>query len=117
MARSVTIASGKTNVLLPNGGTYNAGQTVILLDREYALINQALIPGTIVDNGVTAGLDDSVVTQATTVAAPAAITSVVAAGANPTKAEYDALRADVVALRTTVASILTNLKGTGKPMA
>lgn len=36
-------------------------------------------------------------------APPAAITSVVAAGANPTKAEYDALRADVIALRATLA--------------
>lgn len=38
-------------------------------------------------------------------AAPAAITSVVAAGATPTKAEYDALRADVIALRTTLALV------------
>lgn len=30
------------------------------------------------------------------------ITSVVAAGASPTKAEYDALRADVLALRTSL---------------
>lgn len=36
-------------------------------------------------------------------APPAAIASVVAAGANPTKAEFDALRADVVALQGTVA--------------
>lgn len=36
-------------------------------------------------------------------AAPAAITSVAAAGASPTKAEYDALRNDVIALRATVA--------------
>jgi hypothetical protein len=33
-------------------------------------------------------------------AASSSFTSVVAAGANPTKAEYDALRADVAALRT-----------------
>lgn len=36
-------------------------------------------------------------------APPAAITSVVAAGASPTKAEYDALRSDVIALRATLA--------------
>lgn len=44
------------------------------------------------------------------VANPAAITSVVAAGASPTKAEYDALRADVIALRTTVQALLTALR-------
>jgi hypothetical protein len=51
--------------------------------------------------------------QSVTVAAPAALTSVVAAGATPTKAEYDALRADVTALRTTVAALLTALKNGG----
>lgn len=51
--------------------------------------------------------------QADTVAAPAAIASVVAAGATPTKAEYDALRTDVVNLRGTVATLLTKLKEAG----
>lgn len=51
--------------------------------------------------------------QADTVANPAAITSVVAAGATPTKAEYDALRADVVALRGTLDTLVTNLKSAG----
>lgn len=46
------------------------------------------------------------------VADPAAITSVAAAGATPTKAEYDALRADVVALRGTVAALITALRDT-----
>lgn len=40
---------------------------------------------------------------------PAAITSAVAVAA-PTKAEYDALRADVVALHATVTSLLTALR-------
>lgn len=51
--------------------------------------------------------------KAATVAAPTAIGSVVAAGANPTKAEYDALRTDVTNLRTTVANLLTSLKNAG----
>lgn len=50
--------------------------------------------------------------NATAVAAPAALTSAVAVAA-PTKAEYDALRADVVALRTTVANLLTAIQNTG----
>lgn len=43
------------------------------------------------------------------VADPAAITSAVAVAA-PTKAEYDALRADVVALRGAVAALITVLR-------
>lgn len=48
--------------------------------------------------------------QAETLAAPAAVAATVAAGANPTKAEFDALRSDVVALQGTVATLLANLK-------
>lgn len=44
------------------------------------------------------------------VADPSAISSVVAAGATPTKAEYDALRTDVVNLRGTVAALITALR-------
>lgn len=117
MARSVTIASGKNNVLLPDGGTYNDGDTVVLTDAQFDEIRDALIPGTIIDNGATGELGDAVVTQAATVAAPAALTATAAAGAAPTAAEFDALLADVTALRTTVAAILTALKGAGKPMA
>lgn len=138
MARSVTIAAGKTNVQLPDGGSYDAGKTVTLTDAQFNQINSALIPGTVIDNGFVAG-GDAVTTQGTDVAnlaaatatAPVALTSVVAAGANPTKAEYDALRADVVALRTTLAAVVvdlgahattinaidTNLTGTGKALA
>jgi hypothetical protein len=42
---------------------------------------------------------------------PPALTSTVAAGTTPTKAEFDALRADVVALRTSVADLITALRG------
>ncbi len=44
-----------------------------------------------------------------TVADPAAITSAVAVAA-PTKAEYDALRADVVAVRTAVVNLAAALR-------
>lgn len=47
--------------------------------------------------------------RAANVVDPAAITSAVAVAA-PTKAEYDALRADVVALRGTVAALVTALR-------
>jgi hypothetical protein len=51
--------------------------------------------------------------QASAVANAGAITSVVAAGANPTKAEYDALRADVVALHSKVNALLGALRTAG----
>lgn len=44
------------------------------------------------------------------VADPAAISSVVAAGTAPTKAEYDALRTDVVNLRTALVALNAALR-------
>lgn len=41
MARSVTIANGKSNVLLPNGLRYNAGAAVVLSDDEYSLLTSS----------------------------------------------------------------------------
>lgn len=46
---------------------------------------------------------------ALTATTPAALTSTTAAGANPTDDEYDALRADVSALRTVVAAVVVDL--------
>jgi len=51
--------------------------------------------------------------RAAAVADAAALTSVVAAGATPTKAEYDALRADVSALRTKLNAALAALRTAG----
>lgn len=51
-------------------------------------------------------------TQAATIAnttAPSALTAAAAAGANPTKAEFDLLLDDVTALRATVATLVTKL--------
>lgn len=42
-----------------------------------------------------------------------AVTSVVAAGANPTKAEYDALRVDALATRTVLNALLAKLRTAG----
>jgi hypothetical protein len=47
---------------------------------------------------------------AVAVADQAALTSVVAAGATPTKAEYDALRVDVAAGRTKINALLASLR-------
>jgi len=44
----------------------------------------------------------------------AAVTSVVAAGANPTKAEYDALRVDVLAIRTKLNALLAAMRTSGQ---
>jgi hypothetical protein len=51
--------------------------------------------------------------QAAAVTNVAALTSVVAAGANPTKAEYDALRVDVSNLNTKVNALLAALRTAG----
>jgi hypothetical protein len=37
----VTIAAGKTNVVLPNGVRYKAGDVVVLSDEEYSTISAA----------------------------------------------------------------------------
>jgi hypothetical protein len=52
--------------------------------------------------------------QTASVADASAITSVAAAGANPTKAEYDALRNDVIALRTKVNALLAAMRTSGQ---
>jgi hypothetical protein len=54
---------------------------------------------------------------ALTASAPAAITSTDAAGATPTDAEFDALRADVIALRATVAAAVVDLAALRTPLA
>ncbi|WP_420123201.1 hypothetical protein [Nakamurella sp.] len=51
--------------------------------------------------------------RAAAVADAAALGSVVAAGANPTKAEYDALRTDVANLRTKLNAALAALRTAG----
>jgi hypothetical protein len=52
--------------------------------------------------------------QTAAVADVGAATSVVAAGATPTKAEYDALRADYLALRTKVNALLAAMRTSGQ---
>lgn len=52
-------------------------------------------------------------TQAAAQADVAAVTSVVAAGATPTKAEYDALRVDALATRTVLNALLAKLRTAG----
>lgn len=51
--------------------------------------------------------------QATAVANAPAATAAAAAGATPTKAEYDALLADVNAIRTTTNALLASLRASG----
>lgn len=84
-----------------------SGTEVTLTDAEYARLSPtAFTSGKLTDLGAVAEPGDAVVTQAAAVT----MASTVAAGANPTKAEFDALRTDV-------SNILAALKGAGKPMA
>jgi hypothetical protein len=41
VSHMVTIASGKSNVVLPNGNRYKAGDVVVLSDDEYSTISAA----------------------------------------------------------------------------
>jgi len=41
VSHQVTIAAGKTNVVLPNGVRYKAGDVVVLSDEEYSTISAA----------------------------------------------------------------------------
>jgi hypothetical protein len=52
--------------------------------------------------------------QAAAVTDVAAATSVVAAGSTPTKAEYDALRVDVLAIRTKLNALLAAQRTAGQ---
>lgn len=53
-------------------------------------------------------------TSGAVVASPAALTSTVAAGATPTKAEFDALRTDLSNTRTALTNLLTSLRDSGQ---
>lgn len=67
--------------------------------------------------GQTVAQTDTVTVQAAKTADPAAIGSTVAAGANPTKAEFDALRTDVVNLRAAFVALTAALQTAGGPQA
>jgi hypothetical protein len=130
MPHKVQIASGKTNVELPDGSTHNAGDQVTLTDQQFSLIPGSLFTnGYLVDLGIVGPSGDAVTTQAPVVAAPAALTSAapvaltssqnataaaatqsgsyvqadaqtIAALANALKTNYNAAQVDIAALRT-----------------
>lgn len=118
MSRNVQVNTGHNNVIV-DGTEYDEGASLIVSDETFSALTEAgrFTDGTMTDLGAVEPGDDLVSVQGTYVAAPAALTSVVAAGANPTKAEYDALRADVAALRTTVAALASALEGVGRALA
>lgn len=138
MGRQITV--NEDNVVV--GGTeHDTGDVVIISDAEFDALTSAgrFTDGTLTDGGAHADAGDDVSVQGAAVAAPAALTatapaaltSTVAATSPPTKTEFDALRADVVALRTTVAALVTditalrttvaslrtNLTGAGHPLS
>lgn len=117
MAHNVLVNVDHTVV---GGAEHMSGDVVTVSDEEYdsLVADDAFTDNTLDDQGAVPDDDgDAVSTQGAAVAAPTALTSTAAAGATPTKAEFDALRTDVSNLRTTVATLITNLTGTGKPLA
>lgn len=134
MAHSITVRSGKKVVLPEPYGEQNGPITLTISDEAYAKIPSSSFHASdaskpLVDNGVVGTTDDAVKAQAAFVAAPAAVTSSQEATvngsdatttqtlANSLKGKYNQLQADHVALRATVASILTSMKVPGGPMA
>lgn len=63
MSVKVTVASGKYNIVLPDGNRYQAGDTVVLTDDQWAQISQTarttLFTGTPVAAGVTDASSES----------------------------------------------------------
>lgn len=63
MPFTVTIASGLTNIVLPNGGTYKTGDVVVLSDDQYSKISSsvsALIFSSVAGSGGAGGAISSV---------------------------------------------------------
>jgi hypothetical protein len=125
MAHKVTVASvptGTVGVKLPNGQTYIVGQSAVLTDEQFALLNPlSLTDGTLTDNGVTGPSGDQVTTQGVVVTAPAALTSSQVVSGTVTlpnlAVAYNALQVDVAALRTTLAALITSLTVAGGALA
>jgi hypothetical protein len=119
-----SVRTNRALVQLPKGdGTATqrieaTNTTVLLTDAEYARIPQAIFSsGELTDLGAV-GIDgDAVVAQGAHVAAVGALTGAAAAGATPTKAEHDALVADLATIRTALNATIAALTGTGKALA
>jgi hypothetical protein len=94
-----------------------SGTTVLLTDDEYNRIpSSAFSSGNLTDLGPVAGTGDGVSIQGAHVAPVGALTSAAAAGSTPTKAEHDAVVADLATIRTALNAVLTSLTGSGKAM-
>lgn len=127
------VRTNKSLVDLPGVGRIDvSGTTVTLTDSDFSLIPAAAFAGgspVLTDLGQVGPSGDAVLTQATFVAAAAALTSVqnataaasdlatAIALANALKANYNALQADVAALRTTLVAEMAALQGVGKAQA
>lgn len=140
MPRRVQIGAGYSQIALGEG-VYSAGDQTTVSDEEYAALTAAgrFAEGMVVDLGAVGPEGDEVWDQQAAVAALGALTStdVTAANAtnpaagtytqaqitalavlaNETKADFNALRADVEAQRAKVNAILAALSGSGRPLA
>lgn len=128
---------------LAEAGDTAVVSNAVFAELDAAGVVGTVAPDLVIDNGLVegtnAGDDDEVSLQAANVAAPAALTATaptamtqaaITGGESPTEAEFNALRtdlvntrtaqaamlADITALRTKLAALLTALSGEGKPM-
>lgn len=68
MSRQVTIQSGYSNVVLPDRGSYDAGDVVVLTDEEFAGLAPGIVGSVVSDDGQVADETDAVTSQGATVA-------------------------------------------------
>lgn len=118
MGRQILV--NKDDVVI-DGADHNTGDVVIVSDDEFAALTAAgrFSGGSplLTDQGAHADSGDGVYASSVAPAAPAALTntavtaltSAAAVGGTPTKAEYDALRTDLVNTRTTLAAVQADL--------
>ncbi len=122
MPYEVEIKTGAKQVSLPNGGLYNAGDTVTLTDEQYFKISAGALTAYI-DGGEGTWVpgDDQVYTAGEAVDAPEALT---AASLDPGEDDLavivggvNDIIADVTALRGVVEDLVESLSGEGKALA
>jgi hypothetical protein len=134
VAHKISVRSG-FQVNIPGVGEVDGPVTdMVVSDDTFEALNPNSMSASdstkpLIDRGFIDTSGDAVLTQATNVAAPAALTSAQNATANATdlataqalanslKTSYNALQTDVVALRATVANLLAAITGTGKAMS
>lgn len=121
MAGLHAVKTLKDHVVVPGHGLVDVAQTTVQIDQtDFNTIPAGAFSGgspSLQDMGAIPDPADEVSNQAAFVTQPAAVTSTNAAANPPTQTEFNALRADVVALQGKLTALMTALKVANGPMA